>query len=537
MQTAVNHIASWAEEWIVTINKRKTETSIFSLSPNKETVKLSIKGENLPIQETPTYLGVKLDRRLTWSPQITVMENKGIRKMAVMKKLSGTSWGSNSKILTQVYTGSVRPHLEYGATSWGTAAKTNTSRLTKVQNSGLRIITGALKTTPIETMEKTARLQSLEERRSEKNLRQAEKVKRISTHPLKNKLREPTKNRLKRQSPNHLTKANQKTVKDSLPILNENEVEPLIDYVDWRRTETKIELEVPNISEKKSHSQTELKTLTQEHLNNCYPSNSWTQVFTDGSSENAVQNGGGGILIKFPSGNKINKSIATGKNSTNFRAEACAILNAAKHLNSIDEIPTQTVILSDCKSVLQSLQGDQENKTIRETINELKLLQQRTTLILQWIPSHCGISGNEEADKLSKEGSKLEQPNNPIDYDEVKTMIKATIKNKWKKRLNIEGEDSIHQLRRADQVLIFRLRTGHCRLLSHMYKMNLAHTDECQCQTGKQTVEHVLRFCPTFETLRAETWSEGTCLEEMLYGPEMALRRTAEFVRQTKLTI
>ena len=30
--------------------------------------------------------------------------------------------------------------------------------------------------------------------------------------------------------------------------------------------------------------------------------------------------------------------------------------------------------------------------------------------------------------------------------------------------------------------------------------------------------------------LRAETWSEGTCLEEMLYGPEMALRRTAEFV-------
>ena len=70
----------------------------------------------------------------------------------------------------------------------------------------------------------------------------------------------------------------------------------------------------------------------------------------------------GRILIKFPSGNKINKSIATRQNSTNFRAEAWAMLNAAKHLNSIDEIPTQTVILSDCKSVLQSLQGDLENK-------------------------------------------------------------------------------------------------------------------------------------------------------------------------------
>ena len=46
-----------------------------------------------------------------------------------------------------------------------------------------------------------------------------------------------------------------------------------------------------------------------------------------------------------------------------------------------------------------------ENETIRETINELKLLQQRTTLILQWIPSHCGISYNNETDRLSKEKS------------------------------------------------------------------------------------------------------------------------------------
>ena len=64
----------------------------------------------------------------------------------------------------------------------------------------------------------------------EKSLRQAEKVKRIPTHPMKNKLQEPTKNRLKRQSPNHLTKANQKTVKDSLPDLTKNKVEPLIIY-------------------------------------------------------------------------------------------------------------------------------------------------------------------------------------------------------------------------------------------------------------------------------------------------------------------
>jgi ribonuclease HI len=27
-------------------------------------------------------------------------------------------------------------------------------------------------------------------------------------------------------------------------------------------------------------------------------------------------------------------------------------------------------------------------------------------MVLQWIPSHCGIQGNEEADKIAKQGAK-----------------------------------------------------------------------------------------------------------------------------------
>ena len=52
-----------------------------------------------------------------------------------MKKLAGTHWGANSKT---VYTGAVRPTLEYGASAWATAAKTHTNKLDRVQNIGLR---------------------------------------------------------------------------------------------------------------------------------------------------------------------------------------------------------------------------------------------------------------------------------------------------------------------------------------------------------------------------------------------------------------
>ena len=61
-----------------------------------------------------------------------------------------------------VYTGAVRPYMEYASSSWTTAAKTNTGKLDKIQNAGLVLITGGIKTTQISAMEKQDQLHSLE---------------------------------------------------------------------------------------------------------------------------------------------------------------------------------------------------------------------------------------------------------------------------------------------------------------------------------------------------------------------------------------
>ena len=97
--------------------------------------------------------------------------------------------------------------MEYASTSWITASKTNKNKLDKVQNTGLRTILGAMKTTPITEMEKTADLEPLDARREFKTLVLAEKVNRLPTHPLHTKLNSLTKNRLKRQSLNHTVKS------------------------------------------------------------------------------------------------------------------------------------------------------------------------------------------------------------------------------------------------------------------------------------------------------------------------------------------
>ena len=145
------------------------------------------------------------------------MEARGRRRLAIMQKLSGTTWGADSKILKTVYTGSVRPVLEYASTSWCTAAKSNKAKLDKILNAGLRTILGAIKRTPITEMEKTANVQPLENRRLDKLLIEGENTKRLQCHPLHDKLKAPTKNRLKRKNPSHLLKSQQSQNYDRLP--------------------------------------------------------------------------------------------------------------------------------------------------------------------------------------------------------------------------------------------------------------------------------------------------------------------------------
>ena len=365
-------------------------------------------------------------------------------------------------------------------------------------------------------------------------------MKTLPTHPLSGKLGELTKNRLKRKSINHISKALQRENQESLPQ-NQQNVEPLQDYEEWDGDDLKINLEVPSITTKENHSKEELKNLTLELMEREYPSNEWTHVYTDGSADQAVKNGGAGVLIRFPNGESLSKFTATGRRCTNFRAEACALKEAATSLNQekTERLSASTVFLTDCTSLLQSLQGtNSRNKILKDIRTQLALLSQKTTLTLQWIPSHCGIGGNEEADKLAKKGSEQTQEEGSTSYAEQKQLLKTVFHNKWKERLHIEREtDALATMTREQQVQMFRLRTGHCGLLAHLYRIGRSHTDQCPCGTGVQDVDHLLQTCPTYKDLRQEHWPEEVALSQKLWGPPEDLHRTTDFTAATKLQI
>jgi len=188
-----------------------------TLSPKQKAGTIKLHGTPLKTEEEVTYLGVIYDKKQTWRPHIQKAEGKARRKISIMRKLAGTTWGANETILKRVYEGAVRPHLEYGSPAWSTASKTHLQALDTVQDQALRVITGAMRSTPIKTMEETVGIQPLSDRRDAKIMVQAEKYRCLPNHPMKHKLGGLTKNRLKRSSFVHESKRLNRVYKEPMP--------------------------------------------------------------------------------------------------------------------------------------------------------------------------------------------------------------------------------------------------------------------------------------------------------------------------------
>ena len=540
MQETLNKVGKWAADWGVTINCSKTVATCFSLSTQKETIQLTINNKAIPQEDTPTFLGIKLDKRLTWNTHIKETESRATRRLAVMKKLAGTDWGANSKILKQIYTGYVRPVMEYGSATWSTASKSNTHRLSTVQNTGMRIITGGLKTTPIAALETTTKLAPLDERREGKILTYHAKIQRMPSLPAHNILQARTKNRLKRSSFNHISRQLAKTHSDALP--NTPEVyEPIQIIEEWNSPEHNIVFskEVPGIDIKEDLPKTTLRSLTINMIETLYNRNKWTHIYTDGSTNPNTKTGGSGIVILHTHGHTTSHSFLAGSPTTSHKAELIAIREATSQIYKLTPSASHFVILTDSRSCIEGLMSPRDHLE-RETLERLTTLSLQSTLAVQWIPSHCGLHGNEEADEMARLGRDAPQDNhhtNCISYCEAKGMIKDIYKRQWTEKHNPPIGDDWPNLTRREQTTILRLRTGHNRLLHHQHRIGLSHTPECPCGTGLQNAEHILQWCPLHREARNLAWPHGATMEEKLWGPKPLLQITAQFIRETGLPV
>ena len=179
---------------------------------------------------------------------------------------------------------------------------------------------------------------------------------------------------------------------------------------------------MPGVPDRGCQPEPERMSLMLENVNTKYLEDQWTRAYTDGSSAEASRERGGGVYIRYKD-EKAHITIATGKYSTKFKAQAEALKKAAVEIrDNLPQTKPNMVIFTDALSVLSKLQNPHQ-KDLNKVETDLADLTAQTNLTLQWIPAHYGIQGNERADRPAKEGGQLDQEDRYTSYTDEKTII------------------------------------------------------------------------------------------------------------------
>ena len=159
-------LSAYLQTWRLKLSHTKTVTAAFHLN-NRETKREQIvynNGRRLPFCPTPTYLGVKLDRLLTFRHHLVALRKKLFSHVTLLRRLVGSEWGAGAKTLRIATLSLVYTTAEYCAPIWCRSAHTR-CLIDSVLNNALRIVTGCLHPTPTDHLPILSGIQPAELRR------------------------------------------------------------------------------------------------------------------------------------------------------------------------------------------------------------------------------------------------------------------------------------------------------------------------------------------------------------------------------------
>ncbi|XP_061619114.1 uncharacterized protein LOC133472409 isoform X1 [Phyllopteryx taeniolatus] len=490
---------------------------------------------------TPTFLGVTYDRQLTFIKHTETVARKMATRARAIRKLAHTDWGYDKATLRNTYIATARTVAEYAAPAWiPWISPTNLEKLEASQRYAARAITGLLKTTPSDAVLIESDLPSIKTRATQ-----------LAIYAYDKSLRVPDDNPRRLVAGRHPTRRTKKTdwrdhARDRWATVFVNAQGDQDPFPQLRAPWEEITaMTFAKAAEGRYQQPEDNYAATVSALNKDADVFQLT-CFTDGSARTGNTAGGAGVLmIHRESGETWEQSLPAGSWTSSFQAEMIAIEAALKMATERCEPGTPIRLVTDSLSShqrLQTMEHEFKLKTTTEaSIRELltTLEDKQVAVEVLWVPSHCGVPGNERADQLAAAGGGMEQGGAPRHFATAKAAIRRATRSHRihadkRKNLYADNEDNTifprdQNLNRQEQVTISRLRSGHHPELRYWRKkMGLTESEECRlCGTGDaETAEHVLTKCPAMTALYPDGWTH----KDLLTSPKEALNIWSEWL-------
>ncbi|GBM72912.1 hypothetical protein AVEN_68491-1 [Araneus ventricosus] len=133
LQNAVNKLVSWCDSQGHTLSSEKSRCLHFRRKRNLH----PDRGTNIPVVDNIRFLGVILDRMLTFLPHILRLRKMCEKSFNIFKVLSNTSWGADRTSLLHVHQAVILFRIDYGCMVYGSVRPSILRRLDTIHHSAL----------------------------------------------------------------------------------------------------------------------------------------------------------------------------------------------------------------------------------------------------------------------------------------------------------------------------------------------------------------------------------------------------------------
>ena len=120
---------------------------------------IKLEHTDIPVVDEYKFLDIMFDRKLSFLPHIKYLKTKTTRAQQLLQVVAHTKWGADRQMLLKSYRAVVCSQLDYGSFIYRSTRKSYVKMLDPIHHEGLRLVLGAFKTSPVDSLYTEAPLQ------------------------------------------------------------------------------------------------------------------------------------------------------------------------------------------------------------------------------------------------------------------------------------------------------------------------------------------------------------------------------------------